>query len=162
MSTDVNFCDSAQHQNDAHTCECHDSLQSPHKHLLTQMIATDIGNVRVNCTISEHSEAVVISCTFEIQNGIFGLESFVQSLRDIAEEAEKAGGIIGHIKSVIVEGSNTAHISITSVHNEPTVLAESIHKLSESTCISVVFIAYLIDASTLMNFILTDIKRAFE
>ncbi len=106
-----------------------------------------------------HDQAATVSmavCPDPSQTVRF--DELVSCMQTVADQAEAAGGIIGHIKAFAKQGDAFAHASITSADIDPACEGDLTIALGEEADIQLVAIVLLIEQKSLIDMCRTALQ----
>lgn len=144
------------------TCGCHGNEhghgrehehghQHDHVHHHGGFEAVELEWGRVELEAHVHDQATTVSMNVLPQEGCtITFSDLIGAMQSIAEAAEGAGGIVGHIKGLARQGSQYAHASVTSVGLAPTVEGDSSLPFGSGAAIQLVAIVLLIGQEDLL------------
>ena len=98
-----------------------------------------------------HDQAATVSMAICPSEGsVFAFAKLVETMRQIAADAEAAGGIIGHIKAFAREEDAFAHASVTTAELDPACEGDISASFGEEADIQLVAIVLLISQDDLI------------
>ena len=133
-----------------HAHEQHNGHGHHHHDHHEETLGAPWGTVRLEA--HAHEQAATASMALRPAAGktvAFG--SVVKLMRQIAVEAEAAGGIVGHIKANVRQGDVFAHASVTAAYLEPVVEGDASLECSERADIQLVAIVLLVSQDDLVR-----------
>ena len=92
-----------------------------------------------------HEQAATVSMALHPAEGeAIAFAGVVTVMRQIAEEAESAGGVVGHVKAFARQGDAFAHASVTAAYLGPEIGGDSSSEFGEEADIQLVAIVLLL------------------
>lgn len=115
-----------------------------------ETVETPWGTVRLEAHTHEQAATVSMAlCPAAGKAMAFG--SVVELMRQVAERAEAAGGIVGHVKAFARQGDAFAHASVTAAYLEPAVEGDASLGYGERADIQLVAIVLLVSQDELVS-----------
>ena len=109
-----------------------------------------MANVEIEAHV--HEQAATVSATFMVNEGRalpFGV--LIDAMQSIAEKAETAGAIVGHIKAFGRSGDAFAHGSVTAAGFAPTCEGDVSADFTDGSDVQLVAIVMLIELDELVE-----------
>ena len=127
----------------------HDHAHHHHDHH-EETLEISWGSVRLEAHTHEQAATVsMVLCPAAGKAVVFG--DVVQLMRQVADRAEAAGGIVGHVKALARQGDAFAHASVTAAYLEPAVEGDASLKYGEQADIQLVAIVLLVSQDKLVR-----------
>ena len=135
------------------TCGCHDhDRDREHGHHHGHTENAELAWARVELEAHTHEQAATVSMGIHPKEGspvVFS--NLVDAMREIAQAAERAGGIVGHIKAFAKWDGSFARASVTAADLPPTCEGDLSLALGTATEVQLVAIILLIDETDLLS-----------
>ncbi|MBQ9003239.1 MAG: hypothetical protein IJ087_15425 [Eggerthellaceae bacterium] len=133
------------------TCGCHDhdhEHRHDHDHATHDAFETDAASISLEA--HTHEQAATVSLDIHPKTGnAIAFSSLVDSMKTIADEAETAGGVVGHIKAYARDGVSFAHASVTAPDLPPVCEGNVQASFGADATIQLVSIVLLVDLDDL-------------
>ena len=156
---DDNAYDEEQEMNHEHEREHEHGHEHGHGHEHNHRESFQIACGEAFIEAHMHDQAATVSmavCPDPSQTVRF--DELVSCMQTVADQAEAAGGIIGHIKAFAKQGDAFAHASITSADIDPACEGDLTIALGEEADIQLVAIVLLIEQKSLIDMCRTALQ----